>query len=97
MTQNEVNGCIVVEPDPWFGASEGMVTNVRLFIVIQAAGGDVREVARDYADDSAALTEVWRLLNRPDEAGPTLLDLRWEKENGEVVRLEVLHRWASTR
>jgi hypothetical protein len=88
---------MVCETNLRFGGSAGMVTKVRLFIVLQAADGEVRELARVYANDSTALTEVWRLLNSQSEAGPTLLDLRWEKESGEVVLLKDLQGWASTR
>lgn len=70
---------------------------MRLFIVLQAADGEVRELARDFANDSAALTEVWRLLNRGGEGGPRLLDLRWQKESGEVLLLQDLQEWAATR
>ena len=69
----------------------------RLFIELQAADGEVRRLERDYANDSAALTEIWRLLNSHGAGRPTLLDLRWQKESGEMVLLKDLQRWASTR
>lgn len=65
--------------------------------VLQAADDEVRRLALDYANDSAALTEVWRLLNSQGGPEPTLLDLRWQNESGQIVLLEDLKGWASTR
>lgn len=65
-------------------------------VTLDQGAGTPEKAVLEFAHDSDALSEIWRLLaSRCDQDG--LLDLSWERADGVVLPRAVLARWARQR